>query len=234
MLQRSPRLSPHLSALLALLLIVPAQMIGTLMSLVIAPGTIGQTVLFLTKSWMLLLPIAWFLWVDRQPVSVPKPGQRELIAGTILGLAMGTIILAAYWLIGRHWIDSAEVRREAQRVGVLMPVLYLAGASFWIFINSLLEEYVWRWFVYRKCEVLVPDMAAVFLSALLFTLHHVIDLSVYFTDWRVIGLGSLAVFAAGATWSGCYLVYRSIWASYVSHLLADGAIALVGWHLLFV
>lgn len=208
------------------------------MSLVIAPGAVGQTVLFLTKGWMLLLPIAWFLWVERKSVAIPQPGRRELIAGTILGLLMAAIILAAYWFIGRNWIDGAEVRREAQRVGVLVPTLYLAGAVFWIFINSLLEEYVWRWFVYRKCEILVsgmvPGMAAVFLSALLFTLHHIIDLSVYFTNWRVIGLGSLAVFAAGAAWSGCYLMYRSIWASYVSHLIADVAIALVGWHLLFI
>ena len=30
-----------------------------------------------------------------------------------------------------------------------------------------------------------------------------------------------------------YLTYRSIWSCYVSHILADLAIAIVGWQLLF-
>jgi membrane protease YdiL (CAAX protease family) len=220
-------------ALLALLLLVPASSVGAVMALIIAPGMIGQAVLFLTKIWMLVLPLVWLVWGDREKIKIPKPGYRELFAGAIVGSLMFAIVLGAYGLFGKSWINSAEVRSKAQQVGIVTPLIFLTGSVYWTLINSLLEEYVWRWFVFRKCETLAPGMAAVILSAFCFTLHHVIELSVYFSDWRIVGLGSLAVFSAGAIWSGCYLVYRSIWSCYVSHAMADWAIALVGWHLLF-
>jgi membrane protease YdiL (CAAX protease family) len=218
---------------LALLLLVPAQTIGTLMSHVIAPGTVGQTVLFLTKIWMLVLPLVWLVGVDKNTVQIPLPKRRDLMAGVVLGSLMFVVILAAYWFLGRQWINPSEVRSQAQRIGVLTPTIYLAGVVFWTLINSLLEEYVWRWFVFRKCEMIVSGIAAVLLSALFFTLHHILELAVNVGDWRVVVLGSLAVFSAGAIWSGCYWVYRSIWTCYVSHVLADLAIAIVGWQILF-
>ncbi len=147
---------------------------------------------------------------------------------------MFAVILAAYWSFGKQWISPVEVRSKAQQFGIISPLIFLVGSVYWTLINSLLEEYVWRWFVFRKCEVLVPGIVAVVLSALCFTLHHIIELFVYFNDWRVIGLGSLAVFSAGAIWSGCYLRYRSIWTCYISHVLANLVIALVGWNILFV
>ncbi|UBF24658.1 CPBP family intramembrane metalloprotease [Kovacikia minuta CCNUW1] len=228
-MQRSPRRC----ALLALLLLVPASSVGAIMALMVAPGAIGQAVLVVTKIWMLLLPLIWLVWSDREKIRIPKPGVRELFDGAIVGALMFTTILAAYGLLGKQWINPVEVRAKAQQVGIVTPLVFLAGSIYWTVINSLLEEYVWRWFVFRQCEVLVPGMLAVALSAFCFTLHHMIELSVYFSDWRVVGLGSLAVFAAGAIWSGCYLIYRSIWTCYISHLMADWAIALVGWHLLF-
>lgn len=102
----------------------------------------------------------------------------------------------------------------------------------WTFFNSLLEELIWRWFVYRKCEILVPGLQAVVLSALFFTIHHTFGLAAYF-DWRVTVLGSLGVFFAAAVWSWCYLTYRSIWTGYISHIFADIAIFIIGWQLIF-
>jgi hypothetical protein len=41
------------------------------------------------------------------------------------------------------------------------------------------------------------------------------------------------VLAAGACWSFLYLRYESIWPGWISHVLADLAVFLIGWHLLF-
>ena len=143
------------------------------------------------------------------------------------------IIAGAYWFVGQHQIDPVDVRSKAQ-VGLINPIAYLISAFYFTFINSLIEEYIWRWFVYRKCEVLVSGIKAVYLAALCFTLHHIIALAAYTGNWLIVALGSLGVFVAGAIWSWCYLTYRSLWGCYISHLLADLAIALIGWHLLFI
>ena len=46
-------------------------------------------------------------------------------------------------------------------------------------------------------------------------------------------LGSLGVFLGGVIWSWIYLVYRNLWAAYVSHVAADIVIFGIGYTLLF-
>ena len=135
--------------------------------------------------------------------------------------------------MGQAWIEPAETRAKAQQVGITAAWIFWVGAAYWTFLNALIEEYIWRGFVYRHCETLISGMGAVLLSALFFTFHHTIALAGYIQDWRVVLLGTVGVFGAGAIWSSCCLKYRSLWPSYLSHMLADAAIALVGWHILF-
>ena len=74
--------------------------------------------------------------------------------------------------------------------------------------------------------------AAVVVSALLFTVHHVVALLVM-GDVRLLLLGSAGVFLGGLIWSACYLKYESVWPGYVSHIFADLAIMAIGWRILF-
>ncbi len=155
-----------------------------------------------------------------------------MLAACVSGGAIFAAIAAGYWFLGRHWIDVEFMRDKIEEVGLGTPMRYLLGALAWITINSLLEEYVWRWFVFTRCETLMPRVPAVLASALFFTFHHVIALAVYF-DWRITVLGSLGVFVGGATWSWLYLRYRNIWAAYVSHVFADVVIFAIGWRIIF-
>ena len=112
---------------------------------------------------------------------------------TLIEMLIVVAILAAHLLLGRHWIDQEVMRAEAAEVGLTTPWKYVLGALYWCTINSMLEEYVWRWFVFTRLEVLVPRVLAVLGSGFFFTLHHVIALNVYF-DWRVTTLASIGVF----------------------------------------
>ncbi|WP_375509356.1 CPBP family intramembrane glutamic endopeptidase [uncultured Nostoc sp.] len=220
------------NALLALLLLVPVPSIGVAAQLYMLPGLTGNLVALLSKIWMLVLPIIWLLFIDKENLKVQYPKRRELLTGVGLGLLMLCIMLIVYWLLGAKWIDVEYVRDRAKQLGLGSFVVYLIGSAYWIFVNSLLEEIVWRWFVYRKCEMLVSSPLAVVLSALFFTIHHIVGLAAYF-DWRATTLCSLGVFLAGAIWSWCYLTYCSIWPGYISHIFADIAILLIGWQLIF-
>jgi len=222
----------HQSAILALILLVGAASLGIAARLYLA-GWHGYLLFIGTRIWILVLPLIWFLGIERGKLVLTWPTWRDLQLGTALGLLMAGAIGGAYWFLGQGWIDSAQVQAKAQQVGLMNPLAYLGTATYFTVINAFVEEYVWRWFVYRKWETLVPGVAAIYLAAFCFTLHHIIALVAYTGNAWVVVLGSLGVFGAGAIWCGCFLTYRSLWACYVSHLLADGAIALVGWHLLF-
>lgn len=220
------------TVLLPILLVLFPASFGVTMAVHIAPGIWGQTLFSFCKVWMLGLPLAWGIWVDRTKLHLSLPKKRDLWVGTVLGLLILGVILGAYWIFAINWIDPVLVRTKAQSVGINSPQVYLGGAIYFTLVNSLVEEYIWRYFVTKKCKIILSRTSAICLSALLFTLHHIIALAGY-VDWNVVFLGSFGVFLGGAIWSWCYLTYRSIWSSYISHIFADFAIAIVGWQILF-
>jgi hypothetical protein len=219
-------------AIIALLALVPAPSIGVWAAMIAWPGAIGTTIFAACKAWMLLLPIVWHLIVERRRPSLSPAQRGGFGVAIILGLLISAVILIAYQLVGWHWIDADQVRRIAERNGIGTLPRYLAATAYWILINSVLEEYVYRWFVFRKCEALMPPALAVLGSAAAFTIHHVIAIGVQF-DWRVTTLASTGVFIGGAVWSWLYLRYRSIWPAYLSHAIVDVAVFYVGWRIIF-
>jgi membrane protease YdiL (CAAX protease family) len=220
------------SSLLALLLLVPAPSIGVLAGMILAPNLFGRVVFFVSKIWMLALPLVWHVFVDkRKPsLSIPKKGGFGIAA--FLGIIMGSIILAVYFTLGRYLIEPDAVKDMAVSVGLDDRHTYLAGAAYWILINSVLEEYVWRWFVVEKCKSLLPANAAILVSALCFTIHHIIAMGVYFNG-LLVSVASVGIFIAGVTWSACYNRYRSIWPGYLSHAIVDVAVFAIGYILIF-
>lgn len=186
-----------------------------------------------TRLWLIALPLLWFLRIERSTFTLAWPSAKDWRLGLGLGFLMFSIIGLSYTLLGQHWINLSMVQEKAQQVGLTDPALYITSALYFTFINSFLEEYIWRWFVYRHCAALIPGLGAIFLAAICFTLHHTIALAAYTGSGWVVLFGSLGVLIAGAVWSWCYLTSGSLWACYISHLVADVAIALIGWHLIF-
>jgi uncharacterized protein len=219
------------TALLALALLVPAASIGTLAALYVTVRW-GQPLSALCQVWLLVFPIAWSVLVDRQKLHLSLPKRRELIAGTLWGTLMFVVIVGIYRLFGQHWIDPVVAKEKAQQLGISTRDIYLMIEAYFVLINSLIEEFTWRWFVCNKCQILIPGKPAIFLSSLFFTLHHILVIAAY-SDWRGVILGSFAVGGAGIIWSQCYLRYRSLWSSYISHAIADLALAIIAWQILF-
>lgn len=223
---------PAKNARQSLWLFVPAASIGVGMATYISPGLIGQTIFTLTKIWLIIFPIFWRLKIEKKFIQFPKISNKQFILGSVLGIIMSSIIVAIYWFVGKNFLNILEVRQLAIAIGIKNANLYLLGVLYWSFVNSWIEECVWRGFVYRQCLVLQPRWNAIIFSALFFTLHHIIALFFYLQNPIVAILGSFGVFLAGVIWSNCYQRV-GLWSCYISHILADLAIGFVGWHLLF-
>lgn len=220
------------NALLALALLVPAPSIGTAAAMVLWPGSLpGKALFAASKVWLVVLPVAWTRFVDRAPLGYSPVRHGGFLAGLCSGLVLSGFILAAYAGLGATLLDRAFFVARMREIGLGSLPVYVAGAAYWILINSVLEEYVWRWFVYSKCEALVRPAPAVGLAALCFTLHHYIALQ-SFCSWPVALAGSAGVFTAGAVWSFLYRRYRSIWPAYLSHALVDLCVFGIGAALL--
>lgn len=221
----------RLRALAALALLVPAPSLGTMALLDVWPGLAGKVVYGLSKAWILGLPVVWLLLVERGRVRISRPPPRGMLAGAAWGLVIGAAIFGTYHLAA-GWIDLDVFKRELTEAGFANPMFYLGSALYIVLCNAVLEEYVWRWFVYQQCERLMPGGVAVVASALFFTVHHIVALRDY-TGWDVTLLACSGVFLGGVIWSGLYRKYRSIWPGWASHIVADVAVYVIGWRLLF-
>ena len=116
--------------------------------------------------------------------------------------------------------------------GLTTPWKLMLAILFWVFINSVLEEFVFRWFITSKIEQLVSGKwLPILLSAGVFTLHHTIALA-FFIDPLGNFLASLGVFIGGVIFSWIYIEYRSIWVAWVAHAIADVAVFAIAWQMI--
>jgi uncharacterized protein len=230
----NPSISPAYrnQSILALLLIVPVTSIGAIMSAFVAPGAIGQKVAIVCGLWLLLFPFLWHRFVDRQKLDFRLSKNDGWLTGVILGVLMFGSIFCSYWLVGRYLLNIADIRSRTSLMGMNIPLMVFGFGTFQTLVNSLIEEYVWRWFVLRHCEILWPKRWAVFISAGFFTIHHVFLLLAYCDNLWLVLVGSIAVFAAGVVWAISTQFYKSILPSYLSHLAADLALQIASWHIL--
>jgi membrane protease YdiL (CAAX protease family) len=135
-------------AVIALLLLVPVPSLGAVMGLWVAPGPLGKAVYFICKLWILALPGAWLLLVEngRPSLSPARKGGFGFAVGS--GLLIGAFILAAYYFFAAPGIDPRHLRELAAANGFDRAPIYVAFAAYFTFVNAVLEEYVWRWFVF--------------------------------------------------------------------------------------
>ena len=101
------------------------------------------------KLWLLVAPAYWYLRVEGNEISRSPADKEGLVMAAITGILMSVIIILM-WLIFGDTIDTDSMLAEMETTGLTDIRIYIAGMFYWIFLNSLLEEYVFRWFVTTK------------------------------------------------------------------------------------
>lgn len=183
---------------------------------------------------MLGLPLWWHLKVDRKNWSWSPVRKGGYVAATTIGLVFCAIMVLAWFLVGESRVDSETFRTTLEPFGLTNLNTYIAAAVFWTVGNSVLEEYVFRWFLVEKGEVVFgPGWPTIFASAFVFVLHHFFAL--WFLGFSLSAnlLACFGLFVGGAAFSWLYVRYRSIWIPYITHALCDVVVFGVGYFLLF-
>jgi membrane protease YdiL (CAAX protease family) len=210
-------------AWIAILLIAPIPSLNLLFSQFSGDGALAQAVFVLSKILLLAIPLWWYLKLEGNPISWSLPTQGGWGVAAALGLGMGGVILAAWFVIGVRVIDVEEIRTTWGMFGMTDWRILLMACLYWIFLNSVLEEFVFRWFITTRAETVFGDSGIVkpiLLSATVFTIHHIIVLA-FSVVWWVVVLGTTAIFVSGLLFSWLYLRYRSVWVVWLCHAIAD-------------
>ncbi|MDP7009009.1 MAG: CPBP family intramembrane metalloprotease [Phycisphaerales bacterium] len=236
MFEKIVELTDRQKALLALLLILPAPLIGVSCSLYLPPihtslegdVEIGKIIWAIAKIWLLLLPVVWLLVIDKGKLSWSPTNVRGVVAGLLWSIPFALIIFATYVLAKDALMSQGEAKATIEELGISSPAKFLIFASAMSLGNSLMEEYVWRWFVFSRLKILVGIWPAIIMSAFFFTVHHVVII------WNVgtlslVFLGSISLFIGGVIWAWLYNKYNSIWPGWICHVAADTAIMWIVW-----
>jgi membrane protease YdiL (CAAX protease family) len=199
-----------------------------------APAALQRSAYGIGKSIQFALPVVWVCLVQRQRPNLQLPSSKWLIGGGLFGLAVAAAATALYFGVlkpeGMFDAPAAAVRAKVESFGAASPPMFLLLALFYSTIHSLLEEYYWRWFVFRQLDRWIKLPAAIAISSIAFAAHHVLVLAHYFGGTSPLTwLFTAAVAIGGAIWAWFYRASGSIYAPWLSHAIVDAAIFAVGY-----
>ena len=202
------------------------------------PSAAVQAAYAAEKVLQFAFPAMWVVLVRQQPLRLTRPRAAGVTEGLTFGAAvlLGMLLLYFLWLKPAGYLAASiePIRAKASALGMGAPVRFIVGGILLSSIHSLLEEYYWRWFLFGGLRRLMPVAAAIVLSSLAFTAHHVILLAVYFGGLSPATIFfSLCVAVGGAAWAWVYHRSGSLLGPWISHLLIDAGIFVVGYNLLW-
>jgi len=181
-------------------------------------------------------PAAWVWLVVRPRWQLPRWSSRGVATGVAFGVVIGGAMLAVYhgWLKPAGFFAESGDAIRAKIAGMKIDTAwkFIALGVFYSLGHSALEEYYWRWFVFRQLRQVSSARTAILVSSLGFMAHHVIILAMYF-GWTSLAtcLFSAAIAIGGAVWAWLYERSAVLTGPWLSHLLVDAAIFVIGYDL---
>lgn len=198
-----------------------------------------QTNLFVfCKILQFALPLAFVLWSEPRALKPRRPSAKGMLVaiGFSLVIAVGMWVLYFAFLRGTPMFaqTAAKIDEWLEKFNFNTAGGFLTFALVISVVHSLLEEYYWRWFVFGWLTRQMSWVPAALISSLAFMSHHVVVLAYYLPGRFWIGVMpfSLCVAVGGFVWAWLYWRSENLYAAWLSHLLIDAAIMVVGWDLL--
>ena len=191
---------------------------------------------YAAKVVQFTFPFFWVWRFERERLFSLKVDFRGVGLGIAFALVVSGAMLALYagFLRGSSILDGASDKLRAKLIDFHAdtPGRFLVLALFIATVHALLEEYYYRWFIFNGLKDHLAPSPAVVLSSLAFMGHHVIVLANYLRPGPVV-VFSLCIAMGGAVWAWIYHQKGSLLGPWLSHLLIDTAIMIVGYDLAF-
>lgn len=159
----------------------------------------------------------------KQVFKFEKKGFKTAI---LLCVPLYLLILGAYLLLKDVFDFSAITGALTGDVGVnrenfIIVALYIS------FVNSLLEEFFFRGFVFLSLKKFWDIKAAYILSAALFAAYHIAIMSGWFSVWLFL-LAMVGLFVGGIIFNFLNSKSNNIYTSWLVHMFANFAINTIG------
>jgi uncharacterized protein len=156
-----------------------------------------------------------------------KNKKQTFILALIGSLSAIAIILIAFFSL-KHLIDLTTISANLATINVTKTTYPFVALAI-ILINPFIEEYFWRGFVFRVFDKYTNIG---YWTGILFALHHVIIIAGWFNWWQFI-LVTIFLAIVGILFNWTYKKTDSIYATWITHMIADIVIVTIGYFYIF-
>ncbi len=172
-------------------------------------------------------------WYYYHFTSAIRAGRRKdkgsVKVGVLFGVIAFAVILLTYYF-AQDMLDLQGIVQELTGKSGITPANFLLVGLYITFGNSFLEEFFFRGFVFLSLYRRGKKVAAYLFSAGLFGLYHIAIFQTWFNPW-LIGLALFGLVGVGLVFNWLNTKPGGFLNSWVTHILADIAIILIGMRL---
>lgn len=179
-----------------------------------------------------LFPTIYILWTKENFLKESIKNREKITKinlSTILGIVVFLVIIIVYIIVKQNididvLIDEFESKYKINKNNIIFFGLYLA------FINSLLEEFFFRGFIFLNLKKLNLKKLAYIISSTAFAIYHVANIQ----NWFSVGLFlfiTVGLFIGGIIFNYLDDKQNTFLNSWFVHISADLAIVIIGFRL---
>lgn len=151
--------------------------------------------------------------------------KKDLTIGLLLGLVSFSVLIITY-IIVKDMINLEGIIQDLQNKSIT-PVNFIFIAFYVTFVNSFLEEFFFRGFIFLNLYEMKFKKIAYIYSSLLFALYHIAIFKSWFNPW-LMALALTGLITVGFIFNFIDTKSRNFINSWIVHILADLAIVLIG------
>ncbi len=154
------------------------------------------------------------------------PRLKNLVPPLLIGLSIYVGILIAYFVLSR-FIDLATITNILSSDVGVKKSNFIKIALYISFVNSFIEEFFFRGFIFLNLKRLVSRKFAYIFSATAFSIYHVAIMGSWFSPVLFI-IAMLGLFVGGLIFNYLNEKTGNIYNSWLVHMMANLAINTVG------
>ncbi len=173
------------------------------------------------------LPYIYISLIRKSSVSNRiRINKKDLYLGIGLGMVCFIVLITVYFFL-KDVIDLNTIANELQTKSKVSPTNFLLVAFYITFVNSFLEEFFFRGFIFLNLNELGFKELAYIFSSVLFALYHIGIFKNWFNPWLIM-LAILGLVSVGFIFNYIDTKSKNFINSWIVHILADAAIMLIG------
>ncbi len=179
-----------------------------------------------------LIPLLVIKYIKKEALrdALRLDEKNNLRYGMLLGIVGFFLIFLIYFLV-KNSIDVSKINDTMEQYRVTKTNFILI-ALYVIFVNSLLEEFYFRGFIFLNMYENSHKKIAYVYSGMLFSLYHIANFITWFTVPLIL-LTVFLLFIVGLFFNFVNTFSKNFLNSWIIHILADISLMIIGYMIIF-